>query len=86
MVRFFLGGYSEVMSAIDLRGLGLTQTQTAELLGMTQSRVATAVHAEPGTSPNRRTLELLVAVWPELDDAARERVRGRLVDMRRRPA
>lgn len=71
------------MSTIDLKSLGLTQSQAADMLGMAQSRVATAVHAPPGASPNRRTLELLAATWPELDDAARQRVRERLADLRR---
>jgi hypothetical protein len=66
----------------DLRDIGLTQQQASQITGMAQARVSEALAAKPGSTPNRRTLDLLIAAWPEMSADARERVRGRLAEMR----
>lgn len=60
---------------------GLSQEAAAELLGV--GRVAIS-RAETGARIGAvvGALQYLVASWPELDDAARQRVRDRLARMR----
>lgn len=62
-----------------LKSARITQALAAELLDVekaTVSRRATGASDRPGE------LQFLAAVWPELDEAARERVRARLAEMR----
>lgn len=60
------------------KAAGLTQAAAARIVGMPAQRVTEAMRQTPAASANRRTLDLLLAVWPELDDAARQRVVAKL--------
>ena len=64
------------------RVVGLTREDAADLIGVSPPRISEAQRADARRGPTRGGYELLLAVWPELGDAARERVRARLAAMR----
>jgi predicted XRE-type DNA-binding protein len=63
-----------------LRAAKLSQAEAAELLGV--HRVSIANKAR-GAVESTGDLEYLIATWPELDEAARRRVKEKLIAMRK---